>query len=310
MALTFQKAKREKLWVKILLSGVSGSGKTYSALRLAKGIAEACGSGIAYVDTENRRAAYYANEFDFDVIDMAEPHTPEKYMEAIDAAVEAGYKVLVIDSLSHEWKYLNETHDKMPGNSFTNWGPLKARHARLMEKILQSHIHIIATARGKDAYVMEDKNGKQIPKKVAEGIIGDKELEYNYTCTFQLQQDTHVASPMKDNTHVFEGRYDVLTEKDGKNIYDWANSGGAVVQPPKIEFESEKPEAPSEIDSLKAQISEIAQTLANAGVNKIEIANAVKSHLTVNGKPSANYNAVKDVDVAKAILEELNKLNA
>lgn len=302
MAISFKKAVREKLWVKILLSGVSGSGKTYSSLRIAKGIFDKSGGqGIAYIDTENRRASYYADEFKFDVIDMTEPYSPEKYIEAIDAAVDAGYKVLVIDSLSLEWNYLNEVHDKMPGNSFTNWGPLKARHRKLMEKILQSHIHIIATARGKDAYIMEDKNGKQVPKKVAEGIIGDKELEYNYTCTFQLTQDTHIATVMKDNTHLFEGRYELLTEKDGMAIYDWANSGTFVRR--------EEPVLDSEqLDDKKNELKSLIDSMISNGISRDSIVDVIKENYILNGKPCANFMTIKDIDVLDKIIEKVKSI--
>lgn len=113
--MAFKKAEREKLWVKVLLTGPSGSGKSYSALRLATGLAKACDSRIAAVDTENGRIRYYADEFDFDDMQIVDPFTPEKFVEAIDDAVEGGYKVLILDSSSAEWKYLNEVHDKMPG---------------------------------------------------------------------------------------------------------------------------------------------------------------------------------------------------
>lgn len=137
----FQKAKREQLWLKILLAGPSGSGKTYSALRLAKGIAEAANSRYAAIDTENGRIRYYANEFDFDDLQLEAPYTPEKYIEAINTAVSAGYKVLIVDSITHEWDYCIDIHDKMPGNSYTNWGKVTPRHDAFMEKILQSPIH-------------------------------------------------------------------------------------------------------------------------------------------------------------------------
>ena len=176
MAIGFQKAKREQVWLKVLLSGASGSGKSYSALKVATGIAKECGSGIAYIGTEGSRNKYYADEFDYDLLELEEPFECEKYIEAIDAAVEAGYKVLIIDSMTHEWKWLNDVHDKMPGNSFTNWGKLKPRHHKFMDKVLNSPIHIIATARGKDDWVLEDKNGKQVPKKVGMGQQQDKDI--------------------------------------------------------------------------------------------------------------------------------------
>ena len=208
-----------------MLGGSSGSGKTYSALRLATGLAKKCGSGIAAIDTEAGRIRYYANEFDFSDMQLTEPFTPEKYIEAINEAVSSGFKVLIIDSISHEWNYCVDIHDKMPGNSWTNWSKVTPRHDAFMEKILQAPIHIIATVRGKDEYVLEEKNGKQTPKKVGLGFKQRDGVEYNYTATFNIAQDTHIAEATKDNTHIFEGRYEVLTEKDGEALYDWANTG-------------------------------------------------------------------------------------
>jgi hypothetical protein len=223
--MAFVKAKKEKIWTKVLLGGSSGSGKTYSALRLATGLAKKCGSGIAAIDTEAGRIRYYANEFDFSDTQLTEPFTPEKYIEAINEAVGSGFKVLIIDSISHEWNYCVDIHDKMPGNSWTNWSKVTPRHDAFMEKILQAPIHIIATVRGKDEYVLEEKNGKQTPKKVGLGFKQRDGVEYNYTATFNIAQDTHIAEATKDNTHIFEGRYEVLTEKDGEALYDWANTG-------------------------------------------------------------------------------------
>ena len=223
--MAFVKAKKEKIWTKVLLGGSSGSGKTYSALRLATGLAKKCGSGIAAIDTEAGRIRYYANEFDFSDMQLTEPFTPEKYIEAINEAVGSGFKVLIIDSISHEWNYCVDIHDKMPGNSWTNWSKVTPRHDAFMEKILQAPIHIIATVRGKDEYVLEEKNGKQTPKKVGLGFKQRDGVEYNYTATFNIAQDTHIAEATKDNTHIFEGRYEVLTEKDGEALYDWANAG-------------------------------------------------------------------------------------
>ena len=208
----FKKAVREQVWLKVLLSGASGSGKSYSALKLATGIAKKCGGEIAYIGTEGSRDKYYSNEFSYDLLQLEDPYTIDKYMQAIDMAVEGGYKVLIIDSMSHEWKWLNDTHDKMPGNSFTNWGKLKPKHRLFMDKVLNSPIHIIATARGKDDWVLEDKNGKQVPKKVGMGQQQDKDIAYEYTVSLMIEQDTHIASADKDNTHLFDGRYEILSE--------------------------------------------------------------------------------------------------
>lgn len=300
MANPFQKAKREQIWTKILLAGPSGSGKTYSALRLAKGLAAKCGSRIAAIDTEQGRIRYYASEFDFDDMQL-EDFKPESYVETIEAAVAAGYKVLIIDSTSHEWNYCCDTVNKMPGNSFTNWGKMTPRHDKFVEAILQSPIHIICTVRGKDEYILEEKNGKQVPKKVGLGFKQRDGVEYEYTLTFNLEQDTHIASSTKDNTHLFEGRYEVLTEKDGEALYEWANSGEAPVHKP-----APKPTPTVVYDSVedaRAKIAEQVAKLVNDGVAKEEIGKAIKAVAD-----TANYNKIDDAGVLGNVLNALKKM--
>ena len=295
----FQKAKREQVWLKVLLSGASGCGKSYSALKLATGIAKKCNSDIAFIGTEGSRNKYYADEFDYDLLELEEPFECEKYMDAIDQAVGGGYKVLIIDSMTHEWKWLNEVHDKMPGNSFTNWGKLKPRHHKFMEKVLRSPIHVIATARGKDDWVLEDKNGKQVPKKVGMGQQQDKDISYEYTVSLMISQDTHVASADKDNTHLFDGRYEVLTEKDGERLYGWANKGDAPAPKPEtpvytstnVTSEDILPEIKKEIISMCTQLG---------GTKNTDLMATLKTYV-----PSGNPNAIKDIEKAKQCLEKI-----
>lgn len=296
----FQKAQKEQLWLKVLLAGPSGSGKTYTALRLAKGLAQKCGSRIAAVDTENGRIRYYAGEFDFDDQQLEEPYTPEKYIAAIDEAVDAGYRVLILDSTSHEWAYCNDVHDKMPGNSYTNWAKITPRHNAFMEKILQSPIHIISTVRGKDTYILEDKNGKQVPKKAGVGYQARTDTEYNYTVTFNLAQDTHVADATKDNTHIFEGRYEVLTEKDGVRLYEWANAGATPTPRPKSEQRETQPTLADVIRTIDSK----AKTLPDKGVDKAAVIETIRK--ATGG--IANYNNIKDIKTAQAVLAALSEL--
>lgn len=289
--MAFQKAKREQVWTKLLLAGPSGSGKTYTALRLAKGIANKAGGRVAAIDTENGRIRYYADEFDFDDLQL-DVHTPESYIEAINEAVDGGYSVLIIDSATHEWDYCLETHNKMPGNSYTNWAKITPRHDAFMETILQTPIHIIATVRGKDEYVLEEKNGKQTPKKVGIGFKQRDNTEYNFTVTFNLAQDTHVADAMKDNTHIFEGRYEVLTEKDGEKIYDWANSGERVdpkTKPVKAEVSAE-----GKLAKAIEMIDVKAKELIASGIPKADVGAAI-----MEACGTANYKKITDIDTAR-----------
>lgn len=224
----FKKAKREKAKIKIALIGPSGSGKTYSALRLASGLVGEEGK-IALIDTESRRSTYYADEFSFDIEELEAPYSPERYIEIIDSAEKAGYDCLIIDSATHEWSGVGgclDIHSKMPGNSYTNWAKVTPRHNKFIEKVLRCDMHVISTIRGKDQYVLEqDDRGKNIPKKVGMGGVQRDGIEYEYTCTFMLDIDNHIATTQKDNTHLFEGDYEVLTEQHGQKLAEWADSG-------------------------------------------------------------------------------------
>lgn len=296
----FKRAKKEQVWLKVLLSGASGSGKSYSALRLAKGIAEKCGSDIAYIGTEGSRDKYYSSSFEYDLLQLEEPFSIDKYIEAIDEAVRAGYKVLIIDSLTHEWLWLNDTHDKMPGNSFQNWGKLKPKHRAFMDKILTCPIHIIATSRSKDEWVLEtDSKGRSVPKKVGLGSQQDKNITYEYTVSLVIEQDTHVAHADKDNTKIFDGRYDVLTEKDGAALYDWANDSDippTVKEPVKYEEVDTDPE--DELKLIKTDIIKLAGELG--GTKNEQLMTTLKSFV-----PSGNPNAIRSIDKARECLAAL-----
>ena len=233
--LTFVKAERKQAKVRVGIIGPSGSGKTYTALRLAKGI----GGKTALIDTEHRRSEYYANEFDFNVFHLEPPFTPERFNQALDAAEAAGFQIGIIDSASHEWAGkggILEIHNSMPGNSYINWGACGKRHGTFVEKINYSKMHLILTMRGKDLYVLEEnEKGKQVPKKVGVGAEQRPGFEYELTCSFMLDTDTHGATVEKDNTHIFEGNYGLLTEEHGKLLLAWAEKGLKVAapEPPK-----------------------------------------------------------------------------
>jgi energy-coupling factor transporter ATP-binding protein EcfA2 len=300
--MAFQEAKREQIWLKVLLAGASGSGKTYSALRLATGIAKKTNGKIAAIDTENGRIRYYADEFKFSDQRITSPFEPEKYVSIIDEAVDAGFSVLIIDSITHEWDYCLEVHSKMPGNSYTNWAKITPRHDAFMEKVLQAPIHIIATVRGKDEYVLESKDGKQVPQKVGLGYKQRDNTEYNYTVTFNIDQKSHIADVMKDNTHLFEGRFEMLTEKDGERLYSWANEG--------IKAE---PLPPKGVTITEADGDELAEVVKNTitliskkgGRQNENLMNTIKEI-----EPSCNPNKIKDLEVAKKLLAAVKKVKA
>ena len=233
--LTIQHAKKEQIFVKALIGGPSGSGKSYSALRVATGIAgrEGEGTKIGYIGTEGMRDKLYANEFNYDLISLEE-YSSDYYEAALDAFLEAGYKVIMIDSMTHLWNWVQDQVQLTTkgDNTFQAWGKYKKENKKIIEKILLAPAHIIVTARGKDEYVLEaNSRGKMAPRKVGVGAQQDKDIEYEYMVTWMIDQDTHLAEAAKDNTHIFEGKIKVLDEKDGEALYNWANDGDPVKSP-------------------------------------------------------------------------------
>ena len=305
----FVKAVKEQVNAKVIFVSPSGGGKTKSMLEMATGLARKAGSRIAFIGTEGDRDKLYAGTksphgdyyYDYDLLQLTDDFSPEAYIAAIDEAIDAGYKVVIIDGLAHEWKFINDLHDKMPGNSFTNWGKLKPRHHKLNEKILNAPVHILCSARGKDEWVLEEKNGKQVPKKVGLGSQTDKDITYEVMLSLQLDQDTHIAHADKDNTGLWGmDRYSVITAKDGEALYDWCDTG-AVPTPkaPPIQ-KSEDIVSTDDLDSIKKQI------VAKA----TELGGSKNKAVTEVAKKFGNPNAITEIDTAKAYLEALNAVTA
>lgn len=240
--MTFQikQAVRELIWTKTALISPSGGGKTYSSLRLATGmLSELTKLGlqqngkILLANTEQKRGYYYANEFVYDIVDIQAPHNPEKYVELIEFAVSQNYPILVLDSTTHEWEGKGGCLDlhQQAGGTFQSWGKVTPRHNKFLVQLADSPIHIIATMRADDQYVLEQGTDKTSVKKIGVGAQQRKGFEYEFTCTFLLDQSTNIAEPKKDNTHLFEHDTTLLTEKHGVKIIEWANSGSGYTPP-------------------------------------------------------------------------------
>lgn len=185
-----KKAQPENTYVRIALVGAAGSGKTFSALRLATGI----GGKIVLIDTENRRAAKYSKRFDFDQIDFQPPFNPASYGDAIDSAIAAGAKTIIIDSMSHEHEgeggvlEMAETflEEKSKGDwkkrealKFASWiAPKRERTQLIVNKIQRLPVNIILCFRAKEVTKpVRNAEGKIEPIKEWDMIGGD---EYRY----------------------------------------------------------------------------------------------------------------------------------
>ena len=215
-----RKATRKKAKIRLGLSAVSGGGKTYSAILIAKGL---CGdlSKVAVIDTENGSADLYAHIGDYNVLPLTAPFTPERYIEAIRACEKSGMEVIIVDSISHEWDGKGGCLEivEQLGGKYQDWAKVTPRHQAFIEAILHSPCHVITTVRRKQDYEMtKDSNGKV---KVEKGGLREITREgFEYELTINLEMDTsHNASASKDRTGLFMGKPAfVPSEKIGEII--------------------------------------------------------------------------------------------
>jgi AAA domain len=187
MAFTIKKATKEQAKLRLALIGLAGSGKTYSALAIATNLIE--GGRVCVIDTERGSASLYADHFDFDVIEL-ETHEPEHYVDAIEYVEAQGYDVCVIDSLTHAWSGKGGALEQVDsaqrrnggGNSFTAWRDVTPKHNKLVEAMLRTRMHLIATMRSKMEYVLEDNaKGQKVPRKIGLAPIQREGMDYEFT---------------------------------------------------------------------------------------------------------------------------------
>ena len=233
-----RKASRKKVKPKLGLGGSSGSGKTYSSLRMAYGYTGDW-SKICLIDTEGGRGELYANTNirgieigEYDYIRLDPPFTPQRYIDAIKLAEDdPNIEVIILDSMSHAWAgsggmldMQNAYSKDSKENSFTAWRKVTPEHNRLVDTVLRSRCAVFLTVRTKTEYVIQEENGKKVPKKIGMAPVFRDGLEYEMTVFMDLSQE-HYANATKDNTGVFEGVPFIPTEEEGKKLREWLETG-------------------------------------------------------------------------------------
>jgi len=229
MNFQLKQSERKQAKIKMALKGASGTGKSMSALLLAKGLCNGNLAKVAVIDSE-KSIELYSHLGNFNVLNLSQPFSPERYCQAIEICEKAGMEVIIIDSISHCWHYLLMLHGAMAGNSFQNWNRITPLHNAFVQKILQSNCHIICTMRSKQDYLIQTQNGKTTIEKIGLKAIQRSEIEYEFTTVLDLNM-THHAKATKDRTNLFTDKAEfVITENTGKYILDWCNCEVPIVE--------------------------------------------------------------------------------
>lgn len=225
--------------------GGSSSGKTYSALRLARGLVGPTGR-IGVIDTENRRSLFYAGKVGgpWDHLDFQPQFTPERYIEAFRAFETGGYNCIIIDSASHVWEGEGGVLDQADKNNapgLAKWAKPKMALKRMVNTLLRSHCHVIFCLRAKMGVVQEGRGREATIKSDGLMPIMEKNLIYEMTVSILLGPNCFplytpmgdkffvnplipaVKAPEEIKNAIRPGEY--ITEATGEAIRNWL--GGA-----------------------------------------------------------------------------------
>jgi hypothetical protein len=249
-AINFRPAKRENVNLLIGLAGGTGSGKTFTGMRLATGMAQ--GKRFAVIDTENGRASHYADRFAFDVAELHAPFTPERYTEAILAADAAGYPVIMVDSMSHEYAGEGGVLDMQEaefermgsreGAKVASWIKPKGEHKRMVQRLLQVKAHLILCFRAEPKIEVAKRDGKTVivPKESLVGLDGwipvtEKNLPFELTVSLLFTADKPgIPKPIKlqEQHRALFPKDREVDENSGKAVAAWAAGGEKPTEKP------------------------------------------------------------------------------
>lgn len=267
MSFEVKKAKRSRRPLKISLEGLSGSGKTYSALRLAFAMRRAgIGKKIVVADSENESAGLYDGvKIDGEVWQFetcAIPHekqNPAGYAECYEYLVGLGFDLVIMDSLSHAWHGAQEIVDRYAqsnkNDKFGGWAKVSPQQRQMLTTLTDTRAHLIATMRVKSEYErVQKEGGGAVIKKIGTKADQRENSEYEFDCVVRLDQghEAHVekvrgCSAMDDKSCARPG------PDFWKPLFDWWLSAEAA------------PVAPAPVDPMALAIEDGRKRLAECG---------------------------------------------
>jgi len=296
----FHKATKTQKRLRLSLYGVSGSGKTYSALALAKGL----GGKVALIDTERGSASAYANLFAFDTLEMPPPYTPAAYVAAIKAAEAEGYDICIVDSLTHAWSGAggalemvdNAAKRNSGGNSYAAWRDVTPEHNKLIDAIIGSKCHIIATMRSKAEYVLEvNERGKSVPKKKGMAPIQRDGMEYEFDVVAEMTADNEMVI---QKTRCPELAGQVIAKPNGATsaiLRAWLTDGAPMPATPEPQKPAAQDIGTLSIERVNAAYAAADWLVAHPTIDNADLAAQMREHATATGwvKPDDVKNAAQ-----------------
>ncbi len=219
----FRKAKAEQAALKIGLYGPPGSGKTFTSLLIAEGLAKISNKRVAYVDTERGTDFYcksvptrsiHPDAFDFDALYS---RSITEVLGAIRSLSPHEYGVVVLDSVTHLWESAIAAYNGPKTRAGTlpmqAWGRIKKPYKDLMAALLSAPLHVLICGRQGVEYA-EDEETSEL-KAVGYKMKAEGETPYEPHILIRMEAvkpkrtnetATIVAYAEKDRTGILAGR--------------------------------------------------------------------------------------------------------
>jgi len=288
--ISIQQAERAGARLVISLAGISGSGKTLTGLLLAYGMVNGDGSKVGLLCTENRRGRLYASRDTYEKVreslgmkempqpfmvgDLEPPFSPKRYIEAIMQFQRAGVKVLVVDSVSHEWEGQGGCEDIAVAQNprLPDWATAKREHKAFVNTLLQSDMHIIVCCRAREKVKISKDGGKTKVESIGIQPVTEKNFMFEMTASLLMWDEGKTQEVIKCPSELRDilGREKgYITAADGKRLAEWVD-GGVALDP--------------EVEHARNTLRTVAQKGVDAYRQAFEAASAkVKRALVADG---------------------------
>lgn len=281
----------------VALVGGTNSGKSFSALRLARGIAGPTGK-IAAACTEGGRLLHLKDHFDFDLVRMDPPHRPDRYAEVARVAEDRGYAALLIDSFSSEWRGVGGVLDWMDGEldamverqranaEQKKWAFDEARarnsnkmaasirpkmaHKLMVNSFLDRRIPIIFSIRG-ELTLDPDTKKEKFKAQCGPGFL------FEVTVSFRLASDRKGFIDLSDPASFkMEGAHrdifrdgEQLSEEHGAALIRWARGGDVGGRPSQQQPSTVSVIGVGEFPRSKRGLSDALDAIKDAGPSAV-----------------------------------------
>ena len=245
MTFSLRPAIRENTPLIVGIGGPTKSGKTFSAHRIAQGLAN--GGTVAMLNAEGQRGHQYADKFKYLACDIEPPFSYERYQEAVLEIAKQKPAVLIVDSMSHAHDGpggMLEQHDaevdRMAGNdwkkrervNFAGWiRPKKAENA-FIYTLLGLKCPIVLCFRAKEK--LKIVPGKE-PVNLGWQPISSDRIAFETIFTVMLPPHSKGVpdlsiSEMRDPFESFIKPGQPIDESLGKRLAEWAKGSTAAPQ--------------------------------------------------------------------------------